>query len=654
MEITTTPKKKEILEKRGIATWMDLLNFLPRTYKDYRQTHYELNRSLVGKTGVFVGKAVTYKKKLGKNCYTLTLKVDVAGQNVNVILMGKSHMANLFQKMIENHIAVFGELHHHPQFGYSIMEPDRIEFASDYKKYLRIVPVYTKYDGISQDYMDSLIREAFNHLQEYDVPKDLQQKYHLDKLPSTREAYYMMHYPQNMDFEPAQKRLVVNDMLEFALVLEKNELNEAPGTHVVLNSIKIPHSIVESLPYDLTADQKKYFNEMMNSVREGKRISALLQGDVSCGKTLVAILLLFAMAENGYQGVIMAPTSILAGQHYEQIKKYGEEYGIGVGYLDGTLTPSAKKKVLEQVKSGDIKILVGTQALTTGKVEYHKLGMVIIDEEHRFGVGQRDVLMNEAKNGVNTLTMSATPIPRSLAGTIYSKRTEIYDIRTMPSNRMPIQTAISSSQEVIFSFIEKQLSEGRQAYVVCPLIEKKDECERMEGVLSVTEMEAMYKARFEPFYKVGVLNGKMKEQEIASVIERFKAGEMHILISTTVVEVGVNVPNASVMVISNAERFGLAQMHQLRGRVGRGNYKGYCILQSVEKDNPRLNILVNCTDGFSIAEEDLKFRGAGDLTGLQQSGMTNCMEQVLRYPNLFQIIRKLAEDIVERERFALK
>jgi ATP-dependent DNA helicase RecG len=354
------------------------------------------------------------------------------------------------------------------------------------------------------------------------------------------------------------------------------------------------------------------------------------------------------MAENGYQGVLMAPTSILAKQHYEEFKTYGDRFHIPVAYLDGSVPAVEKKKILEGLKSGDIKIVIGTHTLANGKCEYANLGMTVIDEEHRFGVEQKNALLKEAERGVNTILMSATPMPHTIAGSMHGNNVKIYDIRTMPASRIPVQTAINSSDRVIFDFIEKQLKEGRQAYVVCPLIEKNEESEAMAGVISVTDTAEMYKKRF-PGYKIGVLSGRLDEEETDDTIRKFKDGETDILISTTVVEVGVNVPNASVIVISNAERFGLAAMHQLRGRVGRGSYKSYCILKSSEKDNERLNTLVNCSSGFDIAEQDLKLRGAGELTGTRQSGFTHCMELVMEYPNLFGKLKELAKEMVDLE-----
>lgn len=649
MEIKITEKKREILAKRGIYNVKDAIRFFPRTYIDYRSIYNSVSPDCSEKTGCFVGKLLKLTKKSTANkrsCVSFKLLME-SEQKININILAQAFMYEKLKNAEGREIVVCGKLEYSSIYGYSILNPRHIAPSYKIKEYSKIEPVYPKLSGISDEFMHDMIAESFNVYQEtFYIDKDLEEKYKISTLPDTLTAYRMIHYPKDMNIEKAQQRIVVNELTAFACQLEDQERCFSKGTHVVLKTLKTVHTIIDSLPYTLTDDQKKCLNGMLQSIRSGKRVSALLQGDVGCGKTMVAILMMLAMAENGYQAVLMAPTTILAKQHYAEIKKYADECGIESVYIDGMLSSAEKASALAAVNSGTAKLIVGTQALTTDKIILNRPGMIIIDEEHRFGVEQRASLMKEAQNGVNTLLMSATPIPRTLASTIYGTNTEIYDIKTMPQNRIPIQTAINSSDKVVLEFVKQELMKGRQAYVVCPLIEAGEDTS--EDVRSITDTGTLYRNYFEPEFQVGILTGKMKKNEMENIINEYKSGKMHILISTTVIEVGINVPNASVIVISNAERFGLFAMHQLRGRVGRGNYKSYCILFSKDKDNERLKTMVNCRDGFSIAEEDLKLRGAGDLIGTSQSGFTKQMDLALKYPNMYNRLKELAKDIVDR------
>lgn len=652
MNIIENSRQRKILEKKGICTFNDVLNLLPKTYKDYRSVFRRIEEADHEKEGCFIGVLKFLSEKFINKTSYISFKLYTENRPIRVTIIGQHFQRQLYEQYEYDKkcIAVFGKITYDEQYGFNIMNPDHITLAEHADKYIRLMPIYKKIEGISEETMNKVRETAFLNFIDYRYDSLLEEKYGFDKLPSTKEAYEMIHNPKSlMDTDSAKRRLDVNELLEFAIKLHEQESLGSTGTAVTLSSLTTTSMILNSLPYDLTLDQMKYLHRMIKNIRNGKRVSALLQGDVGCGKTMVAILMLFAMAENGYQGVVMAPTSILAGQHYEQIKEYAKKYGIKAAYLDGSVKGKDKKSVLESIRTGETKIVVGTHSLASDKVIYHKLGLAIIDEEHRFGSEQRNQLLKYAQDGTNTILMSATPIPRTLAATIYGGSTDILDIRTMPSNRKPVQTAINNSDRVVFDFIENQLLEGRQAYVVCPLIERKEDSKLADTVLSVEETAQMYREHFEPFYKVAVLNGKMKDEELTKVINDFKTGNTHILISTTVVEVGVNVPNTSVMVIQNAERFGLSTMHQLRGRVGRGDYKGYCILKSADKTNPRLNIMCRCNNGFEIAEEDLKLRGAGDLIGIKQSGTSHIMDLILENKELFEKCSNMAKEIVEQK-----
>lgn len=653
-EITATTRAKNILNKKNIHSMDDLLHYFPRKYNDFSNIYKKVTPHLNGHDGCFVGtlkNGSVIKSQAATKCSCIKFKLLMENENkISVTIFGQCFMESRLYEIQGSLIAVCGTLLYSDKYGYVITSPahiDKIKSIQHLSNMAGIEPVYTHIKGISDETFTSLMDNAISEC--FDNPiidKNLLEKYDLSDMPTLKEAYYMIHHPATVkQISPAQDRIDFNDMLLYAMELEIKNREASKGTHVAIKSTKIVRDIITNLPYTLTPDQQKCFDAMLTDLRNGKRVSCLIQGDVGCGKTLLAELILFLMAENGYQGVIMAPTAVLALQHYQEIENIAERYGINAAYLDGSVPASKKKIIYEDLSAGKIQILVGTHAIVSGKVNYSRLGVVIIDEEQRFGVNQRNVLLSESKNGVNTISMSATPMPRTLASTIHGG-VDIYDIRSMPACRIPVQTAINNSDEKIYDWIEKQLLQGKQAYVVCPLIEENSDASIMEGVDSVETTYEKYRKRFTE-YTVATLNGDMSESEKNDTVMAFKAGKTHILISTTVIEVGVNVPNASVIVIVNAERFGLATMHQLRGRVGRGNDKGYCILKSADRDNQRLNIMVNNRDGFSIAEEDMKLRGAGDIIGTRQSGSMRYMDLILSKPALYEKARKIAIELVD-------
>ena len=639
-------KQLAILEKNNLDTYAAIRDLLPRKYKDFRLEYTRLCEEAVGKLICLEADVLDVTTKSTPRKMT-KIRLQIAGCVFYAYIFGGY---NPYQQALRREkIAIWGTLLFSEDYGYSIMQPDFICPASEKEKYKRILPVYKKFRGITEDTIKGLIATSLLHIPER-VPEEELKKYGFT-LPSSEAAYRNLHNPTSTDLEPFQKRIKFDKLYHFATEMTKQCSLEAKGTPVILNKNDITRDILDSLPYELTEDQKKYFKEIINQIKDGRRADVLLQGDVGCGKTMVAILLLFILAENGYQGAIMAPTSILAKQHFSQIEAFGKKYKIPVAFLDGATKQGEKKKIYAGVESGEIKILVGTHSLTNSDLKYHNLGIVIIDEEHRFGVEQRNALLSHAEHGVNTVVMSATPMPRTIAGVLHGNNTEIMDIHTMPADRLPIKTAINSNDTVITDFIERQLAEGRQAYVICPLIEDAEEESVISGIRSLNQAVELYEHRFEPFYHVRALNGQMSASEMEEIIGDFAAGKIDVLISTTVVEVGVNVPNATVMVISNAERFGLAAMHQLRGRVGRGKYQSYCILQSTEKENPRLKAMVNHTNGFEIAKMDLELRGAGDLIGVKQSGFSEVMDLIMEDPKFYDQIRKMAEEKKKEEWF---
>ena len=516
-----------------------------------------------------------------------------------------------------------------------------------FKKYdgesdCHIYTAYEKIRGISESNFERIINDCLEHATIPDkVPRELLHKYNL--IPKD-EAIREMHKPSSVEqIKRAKYRLNMDDLLYFALQLEEKNRNLPAGSAYGIHSLAITTKIIENLPFQLTKDQKSAYEELVNRIRSGKRLNALIQGDVGCGKTILAFLLMFVMADNGFQSVLLAPTQVLASQHYNELKEMAAQYDIDVVYIANGLKKKEREAILKSIEDGSALMIVGTHSVLSKEVKFHDLGLSITDEEHRFGVLQREEITTKAKAGMHTVTMSATPIPRSLSDVLLST-TEVFNIQSMPNGRKPIQTAICASQNTIFQFIKKEIEKGHQAYVVCPLIEDKQGV--MEGILSVEQTYTEYANVFGK-NAVAVLNGKMKEDETEKVIRSFKNGEIKILVSTTVVEVGVNVPNATVIVINNAERFGLASLHQLRGRVGRGNSLGYCILNSVHKNNKRLLALCKYKNGFQIAEADYALRGCGNILGTEQSGSNYYVELSMRYPDLFSELQKYAKKYMD-------
>ena len=470
-----------------------------------------------------------------------------------------------------------------------------------------------------------------------------------EKLLLMREALYSVHFPQSMaQIEKAHDRLLLDDMVYFAMSNEYAARSSSIGSPFNIKTLGTIKEITENLPYQLTKDQKDTVNSMIQKVREGKRLNALVQGDVGCGKTIVAILMMAVLAENGYQAVLMAPTQVLAKQHYADLCAILEPVGFHIAYLGSNMKVKEKKAVLASIASGEANIIVGTHSVIGKSVEYKNLGITVTDEEHKFGVAQRAALVEKAAAGVHSITMSATPIPRTLAQVIYGSAIDLYTIQTMPAGRKPVVTGIATDKERIMRFVLSQKRKGHQCYVVSPMI---DSSEDMAGVLSVEEVSREYEKWLKPYgVRIATLTGRDSKETTEETIQKFKDGAIDVLIATTVIEVGVNVPNATAMIITNAERFGLSSLHQLRGRVGRSSLQSYCVLQSndqSEKAMQRLGAMVRTTNGFEIAEEDLKIRGAGDFLGTRQSGENKYMALMLAYPDKYKYALTLAKRILD-------
>lgn len=623
---------------------MSVSCFLPKYY-DFSFIN-PLNTSRLDKNYAFVCKLVSYELKKQSSIYIVRCTLqDIYTQNeLCVSWFGTTEMYNVLKKDYHPGDTCFigGKLKASNKKNLFFMSNPIIFKKYDGESDCHIYTAYEKIRGISESNFERIINDCLEHATIPDkVPRELLHKYNL---MSKDEAIREMHKPSSVEgVKKAKYRLNIDDLLYFALQLEEKKRNLPAGSVYGIHSLAITTKIIKNLPFQLTKDQKSAYEELVNRIRSGKRLNALIQGDVGCGKTILAFLLMFVMADNGFQSVLLAPTQVLASQHYNELKEMAAQYNIDVVYIANGLKKKEREAILKSIEDGSALMIVGTHSVLSKEVKFHDLGLSITDEEHRFGVLQREEITTKAKAGMHTVTMSATPIPRSLSDVLLST-TEVFNIQSMPNGRKPIQTAICASQNTIFQFIKKEIEKGHQAYVVCPLIEDKQGV--MEGILSVEQTYTEYANIFGK-NAVAVLNGKMNEDETEKVIRSFKNGEIKILVSTTVVEVGVNVSNATVIVINNAERFGLASLHQLRGRVGRGNSQGYCILNSVHKNNKRLLALCKYKNGFQIAESDYALRGSGNILGTEQSGSNYYVELSMKYPDLFSELQKYAKKYMD-------
>ena len=533
---------------------------------------------------------------------------------------------------------------------YSIMSGEFMEDSETKNlNVARIVPIYTVCEGLS---IKTLRRAIFNAIELYKndivniIPDEIKNRLGLlDK----KFAVEQIHFPESMNMlEHARFSLIFEEL--FLVQLKLIRLRENTSKNISSYALKvhkdgIVQQFINNLPFELTSGQKQAVNEILNDMDSDMPMQRLLQGDVGSGKTVVATIMLLAAIENGYQGALMAPTEILAQQHYNNLIQWLTPMGLSVGLFLGSHGKKVRQKFETDLKNGQTHIAVGTHALIQENVEFSNLGAIVVDEQHRFGVKQRNVLKKKSQNP-QILTMTATPIPRTLALTVHGDL-DLTVINELPKGRKPIKTTMTGSHKAVWNLIKEQVEEGRQAYIVYPLI---DESETLSAKAATIEAEKLQAEVF-PQFKIGLLHGKLKNDEKDAVMKDFKDGKYDILVSTTVVEVGVDVPNATVMVIENAERFGLSQLHQLRGRVGRNSLQSYCILitsSRSQETRERLSIMTETNDGFVIAEKDLQLRGPGEFLGTRQSGLPDLIiSDIVRDAKILELARNEAIDFVK-------
>ena len=631
-------KRAKILNKLDIFTVGDLLRFYPRDYMDWSKI-----TSIAGApfdTNCCVRAIVNHKPRGAKIRKGMTIYKTVAtdGESLmNITIFNNKYAAESLEAGEE--YLFYGKVSgnfHRREMSSPLIAP--VENG------IRIRPIYHQSAGINSKAIEKLVRQAYEARKDYFVdciPQSLRDKLCLMEI---NKAIYELHFPTNEDtVSEARRRLIFEELFIFQLGLMKLKGNRKESTPVSIEK-DFTDDFIKTLPFTLTGAQERAVRESVQQMTSNFTMNRLLQGDVGSGKTAVAAALIYTVAKNGYQSAFMAPTEILAQQHYKTCLKFFENTDIKIALLTGSVTAAKKREIKAQLKSGEIRLIVGTHALIQNDVEFENLGLVITDEQHRFGVKHRGALSGKGDRP-HTLVMSATPIPRTLALMLYGDL-DVSILDELPPGRQPIETyAIDTAKRHrAFNYVKKHLDEGRQGYIVCPLVEEGE-----TDLAAAQEYSENISRGFFSGYSVGLLHGKMKPKDKEEVMSKFVSGEIKLLVSTTVIEVGVDVPNSVIMVIENAERFGLSQLHQLRGRIGRGQYKSTCILitdAQNEAAQRRMKVMTSTTDGFKIADEDLKMRGPGDFFGSRQHGLPEMKIAMLTDTAILNEANRFAREII--------
>ncbi|WP_226986746.1 ATP-dependent DNA helicase RecG [Carboxydothermus hydrogenoformans] len=638
------PQKAKLLQKLKIETVKDLIYYFPKRYED-RSSLKKISELINDEVTTVLGTVVEVKEVIPRDKLKI-LKVGINDGSGTAYgcFFNQSYLKNVFIK--GKKVYFYGKVE--KRFFETNIYVYEYEFWD--KELLhtnRLVPIYPLTENLSPKTFRQLIKNALDkYLEEITepLPEEILRKY---SLPDLKQALMNLHFPESSEqSELARRRMVFEEFLLFflAIGLYKENYQKKPGI-VIAGSGELEKKFIDSLPFKLTSAQEKVWREIKEDLAAKKPMNRLVQGDVGSGKTILAALALVKAVEAGFQGALMAPTEILAEQHYLNLSRLFAPLGIKVVLLSGSLSSGKKEAVYKAIKNGYADVIIGTHALIQEAVIFDNLGLAVIDEQHRFGVEQRSSLVEKGLY-VNQLVMSATPIPRTLALTLYGDL-DVSIVDALPAGRKPIKTYWLSSQDKgkAYAFLLKQVAEGRQGYVVCPLVEESEKLQ----VEAVTKLYEKLSKKF-PQFKWGLMHGRLKPAEKEEVMENFRKNNIQILVSTTVIEVGVDVPNANVIIIEDAWRFGLAQLHQIRGRVGRGEHQSYCFLLGNPRNQEgivRMKIMEKYNDGFKIAEEDLKLRGPGELSGTRQSGAWEFkLADIVRDQAILFLAKKEADEIL--------
>ncbi|HZZ99489.1 MAG TPA: ATP-dependent DNA helicase RecG, partial [Candidatus Paceibacterota bacterium] len=664
------------LKKLGIKTVRDLLWHLPSKYEDYSRI-MPIADLQPGEKANVQGTVVklNVRRIFPKRMTVIDAIVEDDSGAIKAVWFNQPYLANTLPEGTRVSLAGNVKLDKHGLYlaspTYEKIHGDENYYAYNLTHTQGLVPVYPETEGITSKYLRFLIKPLLEQLELEDpLPQDLLER---DDLITLQEAIHQIHYPQNIEeADQAKERLSFDDLLLFQIkaLLERRKINQLKSPLIKFDQ-KLISGFIEKLPFELTKDQKVAAWEILKDLERSFPMNRLLEGDVGSGKTVVALIAAIEVAKAGYQAVFMAPTEVLAHQHFHTIEKLTEHIGIEIGLLTSSSAKSRaqegkKAELKKRIAKGGVKIIVGTHALIQKDVAFDKLALVIIDEQHRFGVQQRAALIKSSSSDLvpHLLSMTATPIPRTLALTIYGDL-DISIIKEKPKNRQKIETSIvtPSERSDAYRFIRSEVKNGRQVFVICPRIEIAETTTKADSKTSqikwqwadmkaVTEEYQKLSEQVFPDLKVAMLHGRMKPKEKQAIMDRFKGGWIDILVSTSVIEVGVDVPNATVMMIENADHFGLAQLHQFRGRIGRGEHRSYCLLltSSAEKSvNQRLKALESTDDGFALAEKDMSLRGPGSFFGTEQSGLPDLAMAALANVELIKKARTEARTILKAD-----
>ncbi len=644
-------KSEQLFQKLGVYTVGDILLHFPRDYKKMPEIK-KLSEIAIGEQAAL---QVTIKRspvtRKARAMQITILQVDQFEQSFEAVWFRMPYIKNSLQAGTD--VVLYGKLVK-KGLGFGMEQPQVFSLAQYRGMQNQLQPIYSLTAGLTNHFFSKTLRTIFSQsdfLIRDHLPMELKEKH---KFYSYLQAIRTLHFPDNMEeLTEARRRIVFDEFLIFLLSMEfLKEKGQRKRNFFPLQNDGYIENLLQRLPFDLTDGQKESLQDIVANMSGEFAMQRLLQGDVGSGKTIIAFLSMALVSHNGYQAAIMAPTEVLAKQHYETFQEYLKLFDLDIPlvFLSGSMTKKQKEEAYQRMEAEPQAFIIGTHALFQEKANYSNLALVITDEQHRFGVKQRESLANKGGCEPHILVMSATPIPRTLALILYGDL-DISVIKELPKQRLPIKNCVVNTayRKKAYEFIENQVSSGHQAYVICPLVEDSEEIEA-ENVMDYTER---LQQNLSKKIRVAYLHGKMKAAEKNEIMDAFLHNEIQVLVSTTVIEVGVNVPNATVMMIENAERFGLAQLHQLRGRVGRGSAQSYCIFVNGNDKNPknkRLEILNKSNDGFYIASQDLKLRGPGDFLGIRQSGVLDFkMADVYQDADLLQLASKESNELLEKD-----